>query len=101
MNDRIALGAAVWVSGILAVQWAIAPVREPGKHRAKDGIIVPLDDLLGEPSAYTHEFEHAPSVIGQGFRYCPPCGRTAAGSLNKDGWLCGECLTPAGAEAAS
>lgn len=90
MNDRITAGAAVLVTGVLAVRWAFTPVREPGRHRAKDGITVPLDDLLGEPSAYTHEFEHAPSVIGRGFRYCPPCDRTTAGSLDKDGWLCGE-----------
>jgi hypothetical protein len=34
VNDRITLGAAVWVAGILAVRWALSPVREPGRHRS-------------------------------------------------------------------
>lgn len=36
----------------------------------------------------------APGPVRQSFRACSPCGRATAGSLNKDGWLCGECLTP-------
>ncbi|MFI8535433.1 hypothetical protein ACIGMX_34950 [Streptomyces aquilus] len=43
----------------------------------------------------------SPGSIRQGFRECGPCGRTTAGSLNKDGWLCGECLTPQRRGAAS
>lgn len=98
MNDRITLGAAVWVAGILAVQWAIAPVRQPGRHR---GGFVPLDDLMGQYAEYTHEFEHAPGVVRQAFDECPSCDRTTAGVRTNDGWWCGECLQPAGTEAAS
>lgn len=66
-----------------------------GKHRARQ-VSDPslLDDLLGPPSPYTTTFEHAPAPIKAALAYCPTCDRTTAGSLNKDGWLCGECLTP-------
>lgn len=53
-----------------------------------------LDDLLGPPSPWT-SFEHADAPIRPCFGDCPTCGQNTAGSLNKDGWLCGECLTPA------
>ena len=52
MNDRITLGAAVWVTGILAVRWALSPVREPGRHRSRRVQTVAdtaaLDELMGE-----------------------------------------------------
>lgn len=104
MNDRITAGAAALVGAITFgshfSRWWVTDRPTPGQHRAPVEMFVPLDDLLGPPSPWL-EFEHAPGVIGQQFRDCPHCHQTAAGSLNKDGWLCGECFTPAGAEAVS
>lgn len=67
-----------------------------GRHRSRQ-VSDPslLDDLLGPPSPYTTGFEHAPAPIRPCFGDCPTCRCTTAGSLNRDGWLCGECLTPA------
>ena len=102
MNDRITLGAAsimgVLTLGTAAVLWAVTPVREPGRHR---GGFVSLDDLMGQYTEYTHDFEHAPGVVRQAFDECPRCDRTTAGVRTDDGWWCGECLQPAGAEAVS
>lgn len=103
MNDRITAGAAVLVGTIsvasLAIRWAVTPVREPGRHRgrlvqavADDAL---LDDLMGE-----WEPAHG-AALKPKWRDCPSCSKATAGVLNKDGWLCGECLTPAGAGAAS
>jgi hypothetical protein len=49
VNDRITLGAAVLVAGVLAVRWALSPVRESGPY--VDGhptVETPLVDLMGE-----------------------------------------------------
>lgn len=88
MNEHITAGAAA-VMGSLAVaaaaaRWAVAPARPA----------VDEDDLIGPPTAYTTDFEHAPSPIRQGFAHCPNCTRTTAGVLTRDGWTCGECLQP-------
>lgn len=100
MNDRITVGAAALMGALTfgshLSRWFVTDRPTPGRHRAPVDVIVPLDDLLGQWTPYTHEFEPAPGVIGQGFRYCQPCQRTTAGSVNRDGWLCGECFTPAG-----
>jgi hypothetical protein len=89
MNDQITAGAAAIAGALVAgtglARWAVTPPREK----------VSFDDLLGPPTAYTTGFEHADSPIRTGFAYCQPCGCTTAGSWNKDGWLCGQCLTPA------
>lgn len=99
MNDRITAGAMFLMVDLAAAtqlaRWFVTDRPTPGRHRAPVDVIVPLDDLLGPPSPWL-EFEHAPGVIGQQFRDCQHCHQTAAGSVNRDGWLCGECLTPAG-----
>lgn len=95
MNDHITLGAAAVMGALVAgtglVRWAVAPPRP----RLSD------DDLLGPPTAYTTAFEHAPAAFRPKFGDCPTCGPGRAGSSNKDGWLCGECLTPVPAGGAS
>jgi hypothetical protein len=92
MNDHITLGAAAVMGALVAgtglVRWAVAP---PQPRLSED-------DLIGPPTPYTTAFEHAPAPIRTGFAHCGPCGRTTAGSWNKDGWLCGEFYNhPAGA----
>jgi hypothetical protein len=69
-------------------RWYVRPEHAPGRHRAV-WRLPSLDDLLGRPSEFT-EYEHAPAPIESRFAHCATCGRTTAGSLNKDGWLCGE-----------
>lgn len=83
MNGHITLGAAAvgaLVAGTGLVRWAVAP---PQPRLSED-------DLLGPPTAYTTQFEHAPAAVRTGFDFCPACGRETAGSFNQDGWLCGE-----------
>ena len=48
MNDRITLGAAVLVAGVLAVRWAFSPVREADPYDGDITVETSLDDLLGE-----------------------------------------------------
>lgn len=95
MNDHITAGAAAVMGALVAgtglVRWAVAPPRP----RLSD------DDLLGPPTAYTTAIEHAPAPLRTGFAYCIPCGLETPGSYNRDGWLCGECLTPVPAGGAS
>lgn len=74
-----------------------------GRHRAT-GRTVSLEELLGSPSAYTTpSFTDVPefAVIAQCFDDCPNCEQTTAGVLHKDGWTCGQCLTPVVAGGAS
>lgn len=103
MNDRITAGGMVITEvlavGFAALRWAVTPAPVRGRHRAPRTVTVPLDDLLGPPTPYTTDIEHAPGVIRQGFDYCTPCARTTAGVLTRDGWTCGECLTPSGGAA--
>jgi hypothetical protein len=66
----------------------------PGRHRRT----VPLEDLLGEPSAYTTPAFDVPdlALVAQGFSYCPHCRKDTAGVLHRDGiWTCGECVPAA------
>ncbi|MGW3144888.1 hypothetical protein ACWDG1_09440 [Streptomyces sp. NPDC001177] len=100
MIERITVGAAAVMAALVGYthlgRWAVTepkPRRE-GRHRSAPEL-VSLDELLGPPSPYL-EFEHASGVIRQGFDFCEPCDRTTAGVLTRDGWTCGECLTPAG-----
>jgi hypothetical protein len=102
--ERITVGATSLMAALVvatgAVRWAVAPVREPGRHRGGPRF-VPLDDLLGPPSAYTSYDTLTdvpmPGPITPGFGVCEPCGTVTAGSHNRDGFLCGVCFTPAGA----
>lgn len=104
MNDRITAGAAALTAALAVgtglVRWAVVPPRTPGRHRGGPQI-VPLDDLLGPPSDYTsyRTLTDVPASgpITPGFGECEPCGTVTAGSHNRDGFLCGVCLTPAGA----
>lgn len=103
MNDRITLGAAVLVAAILLVQWAIAPIRERGRHRGRHVQTVADDalpnDLMGDwPEPATG------AVVAQAWRWCAECTRMEPSLLHADDcWRCGHCLTVtyAGAEAAS
>lgn len=91
MNDRITLGAAVWVAGILAVRWAVTPVRQPGRHRATDRL--PSEEVLcGPPSPYTDPWADTETlaVVKTGFDWCGPCDATTAGVITQNGFRCGE-----------
>jgi hypothetical protein len=102
--ERITVGATSLMAALVAatglVRWAVAPVREPGRHRGTPQF-VPLDDLLGPPSPYTSYDTLtdvlAPGPIRQGFGLCARCAGTTAGIVTRDGFTCGQCLTPAGA----
>lgn len=67
-----------------------------GARRRRDEVISEelMTELLGPPTPYTTGFEHAPAPMRPSFGDCPTCQRSTAGSLNRDGWLCGECLQP-------
>jgi hypothetical protein len=77
------------------------PERSYGLHR-KPRVPLTLDTLIGEPSAYTSYTTLAdapsPGPIRQGFGECKPCDEVTAGVITKDGFTCGQCLTPAGGE---
>lgn len=103
MIDRITVGAAslmgalVFATGL--VRWAVTPPARRGQHRARPRLVT-LDELLGEPSAYTSYATLTdvpqPGVVRQGFDRCEPCDDTTAGVITRDGFTCGQCLTPAG-----
>lgn len=100
MNDKITLGAAVLVAGVLAVRWALSPAREPAPYSDGDiTVVTPIADLLGEwPEPATG------AVVAQAWRWCGECMRSEPSLLHADDcWRCGHCLTVtyAGAEAAS
>lgn len=53
MNDRITLGAAVWVATIsvasLAIRWAVTPVRQPAPYGDDhDTVVTPIDEFMGD-----------------------------------------------------
>lgn len=103
MIDRITVGAASLMGALAAatglVRWAVAPPAARGRHRMQPRMVT-LDELLGEPSAYTSystltDVEPA-GVMRAGFGWCERCANTMPGTINRDGFLCGHCLTPAG-----
>lgn len=48
MNDKITLGAAVLVAGVLAVRWAVTPVRESTPYGDDhDTVVTPIAELMG------------------------------------------------------
>lgn len=93
-------GAGTGVAVGLTVMARAWTTTSPARHRASVQF-VPLDDLLGPPSAYTSydTLTDVPALgpITPGFGVCEPCGTVTAGSHNRDGFLCGVCFTPAGA----
>ena len=99
MIDRITAGAASLmgslVVGTLAVRWAVSPTPERGRHQAPRVRQVldeaSLDELLGPwpQPAYG-------AVVVQAWRDCPTCAQTTAGVVQRNGWWCGQCLTPSG-----
>lgn len=92
MNDRITLGAAVLVAAILLVQWAIAPVRERGRHRARHVQAVADDALLNDLMGDWPEPAMG-AVIAQAWRWCEECMRTEPSLLHADDcWRCGHCM---------
>lgn len=103
MIDRITAGAASLMGTLTfataVVRWAVTRPATPGRHRAQPRLVT-LDELLGEPSAYTSystltDVEPA-GVVRTGFGWCERCANTMPGTINRDGFLCGHCLTPAG-----
>ena len=96
MSDlHAALGGIVAATGVGMVMAARNwPTPSGARRRRGDDISDELmTELLGPPTTYT-DFEHAPAPIRPCFGDCPVCRESTAGSLNRDGWLCGECLTP-------
>ena len=104
MIQEVTVGATSIMAALLVAtrtaRWLATPVREPGRHRGGPQF-VPLDDLLGPPSDYTSYRTLTdvswPGPIRQGFGWCEPCQTTMPGTINRSGFLCGHCLTPAGA----
>lgn len=104
MNDELtqavgALAAVMLPAGTLVARnwgaWDRKPLPKPKVRAVLDE--VSLDELLGpwpEPTPYG-------AVVAPQWHDCPHCCRTTAGSVNRDGWLCGECFTPVGTGAAS
>lgn len=67
-----------------------------GKHRAtttERRVHVSLDDLLGPWQRPVQERPHGAAFKSK-WDDCPVCDKTTAGAVNKDGWTCGDCLTP-------
>ncbi|MGW1039855.1 hypothetical protein [Streptomyces sp. NPDC002547] len=81
------------MSPLRTLRKIVAPT---GRHRAPrlvpERIEVPLDDLLG-PDWRDRTVPYG-AVVAQGWRYCEPCGDFTPGVFHKDGWTCGQCLTP-------
>lgn len=104
MIERITVGAASLMGALVAgtglIRWAVAPPVRRGQHRSPAGRAVALDELIGRPSPYTSYATltdvPAAGVMRQGFGWCDPCAATTAGVITRDGFCCGECLTPAG-----
>ena len=95
MNDRITAGAAsitaVLSVATLAVRWAVTPPRVRGRHRAGSCTVLDdasLDELLGEWEPVYG------AALAQAWHDCPHCGHATAGVRTRDGWTCGECLSP-------
>lgn len=97
MNDRITLGAAVLVSGVFLVRWALTPHRSRHVQAvADDALLADLMDDWPEPAMG--------AVVAQSWRWCAECMRMEPALLHADDcWRCGHCLTVtyAGTEAAS
>ena len=70
-------------------------VHEPGLPVRSRGVLdeVRLEGILLRPVLPATPFGAA---VPQAWRDCPGCGRATAGVVNKDGWMCGLCLTVSG-----
>lgn len=66
-------------------------VDEPGGLAVNSRSVLGEEELLGPRPAP----ERAPgAAVAQCFDDCHTCRRATAGVLTRDGWTCGECLTP-------
>lgn len=106
MNDELtaavgALTAIMLPAGTLIARnwgaWQRTPMPKPPLRDVLSESL--LDELLG-PWPQTTSTPYGTAVAPQ-WHDCPHCRRTTAGSTNRDGWLCGECFTPAGTGAAA
>lgn len=105
MIDRITVGAASVMGALVTAtgvaRWYVRPEHAPGRHRNARRL-PSLDVLIGRPSAYTAVDPYADTqpigVVRTGFGWCVPCEQTTAGVITRNGFRCGECLTPAGGE---
>lgn len=67
-----------------------------GRHRVVSTgrrVNVSLDDLLGPWRQPAPQRVHG-APFEPKWGDCPVCDKATAGVVNKDGWTCGECLTP-------
>ena len=85
-------------SPIRVLRQIVAP---NGRHRL--GRVVPLDELLGQPTAYTTPDVPDHAVLVQAWRPCSgSCDGEMPSVLHKDGsWTCGHCFTVTAASEAS
>lgn len=92
---QAALGGMIAAAGVGSVMVGRTWPTPSGTRRARQVSDTSLlDDLLGPDSYWTTIPEHAPAPIKAALGECPVCDRVTTGSLNEDGWLCGECLQP-------
>jgi hypothetical protein len=69
----------------------LPPVAVRGSVLSEEELLAGWPELVRAPGA----------VVAQCFDDCPTCKKATAGALTKDGWRCGECLTPVLAGGAS
>lgn len=101
MIDRITIGAASLMAALVTAtgyaRWYVRPEHAPGRHRTTRWL-PPESDLIGPPSPYTAVDPWADTqpmgVVRTGFGWCEPCQETTAGVITRNGFRCGECLTP-------
>ena len=95
MNDRITAGAAALtgslVLGTALVGWAVSPAPARVRHRAPRVRAV-LDDASLEELLGPWPEKPFGAAFEQAWQYCQTCGKDTSGVVNKDGWLCGECV---------
>jgi hypothetical protein len=97
----LAIATTLVMTGLTIIMRAV-PARSYGLHRRPRRDPLTLDTLIGPESAYTsyRTLTDVPQLgpFRQGFGWCDPCTRTTAGVITRDGFTCGQCLTPAGGD---